>query len=54
MLQAAAQFSTTLQNQGKGQQGVIQPQPAPGLQAEAPTAAEIGGAGTQGPPGSAQ
>ena len=52
MMQAAAQFSTGLRGQGQGQGQGVQPQPLPGMQVEAPTAAEIGGAGQQGPPGS--
>ena len=49
--QAAQEFGAMLGNEGQGQQAATGA--VPEMQAEAPSQAEIAGAGTQGPPGSA-
>ncbi len=49
--QAAQEFGAMLGNEGQGQQAAMGA--VPEMQAEAPSQAEIAGAGTQGPPGSA-
>jgi hypothetical protein len=51
MAQAAQQFQTGMGNQGEGQTGGMGE--VPEMQTNQPTQAEIGGGGTQGPPGSA-